>query len=158
MNRDHVGGKLAEYAVGALRGRTKARVESHVRECEACRAELTALERTSDLLNSVKLLEAPPGTWEGIQARLAQRRQAPSHARRRPRPVWGLAMGAVALLLIVVGLFLLYPTGGQPTLVVVSEPDAEMQATIDAHVSTMWGAPLADQAAVGLRLAAENGG
>lgn len=158
MTKCYGSAKLAEYAVGALRGRAKARIESHLRECEACRAELAALEHTGDLLESVPLQEAPPGTWEGIQARLAEPRRAPSVPRRH-RPAWGLAMGAVALLMIVVGLFLLYPTGTQPTLVVVAEPDAEMQATIDAHVSTMWSAPLADEAAVGLRLASmENGG
>jgi len=65
------------------------------------------------------------------------------------------------LSLIVVGVFLLLPTGtsAPPEIVVTAEADAEMQAVIDGHASAIWSAPLADEAAVGLRFVSlEDGG
>jgi len=157
-DRDHIVDRLADYAVGALRGRAKARVESHLAECAACRNELAALQRTGELLNSVALADAPAETWEAVRERVGELRRAAAPA--RPRFAWGLAMGLVAVLIVALGIFLQRPTPvGEPLLVVAVEADDEMQATIDGHLSTMWAAPLADEAAVGLRLAEwENGG
>jgi len=157
-DRDHIVDRLADYAVGALRGRAKARVESHLAECAACRNELAALQRTGELLNSVALADAPAETWEAVRERVGELRRAAAPA--RPRFAWGLAMGLVAVLIVALGIFLKRPTPvGEPLLVVAVEADDEMQATIDGHLSTMWAAPLADEAAVGLRLAEwENGG
>ena len=151
-DRDHIVDRLPDYAVGALRGRAKVRVESHLAECAACRRELAALARTGELLNSLALEEAPSGTWEAVREKIGEPRPA---APRRPRLAWGLAMGVVALLMVAVGIFLQRPLGlGEPRLVVAVEADEEMQATIQGHLPTMWAAPLADEAAVGLRLAA----
>ena len=157
-DRDHIVDRLADYAVGALRGRAKARVESHLAECAACRGELAALQRTGELLNSVALADAPAETWDAVRERVGELRRAAAPA--RPRFAWGLAMGLVAVLIVALGIFLQRPTPvGEPLLVVAVEADDEMQATIDGHHSTMWAAPLADEAAVGLRLAEwENGG
>lgn len=157
-DRDHIVDRLADYAVGALRGRAKARVESHLAECAACRGELAALQRTGELLNSVALADAPAETWEAVRERVGELRRAAAPA--RPRFAWGLAMGLVAVLIVALGIFLQRPTPvGEPLLVVAVEADDEMQATIDDHLSTMWAAPLADEAAVGLRLAElENNG
>ncbi|MBN1458397.1 MAG: zf-HC2 domain-containing protein [Armatimonadetes bacterium] len=156
--RNHVKDQLADYAVGGLSGRARTSVEQHLRECDECRAELAALERTGDLLAAVPLEDAPAGTWEGVRQRIAARAQAP--ARRAPlRLAWG-AVGAAALVVIMLGVFLLWPMGGgEPGLIIATEPDEEMAATIEGHVPTVWAAPLADEAAIGLRLAAmENGG
>ena len=157
-DRDHIVDRLADYAVGALRGRAKARVESHLAECAACRGELAALQRTGELLNSVALADAPAETWDAVRERVGERRRA--LAPGRPRFAWGLAMGVVAVLMVALGIFLQRPTPvGEPLLVIAVEADDEMQATIDGHLSTMWAAPLADEAAVGLRLAEwENNG
>jgi len=157
-DRDHIVDRLPDYAVGALRGRAKARVESHLAECAACRGELAALQRTGELLNAVSLEDAPPETWEAVRERVGELRRAAAPA--RPRFAWGLAMGLVAVLIVALGIFLQRPTPvGEPLLVMAVEADDEMQATIDGHLSTMWAAPLADEAAVGLRLAElENNG
>ena len=157
-DRDHIANQLSDYAVGALRGREKARVESHLAECAACRRELAALQRTGELLNAVSLEQAPPETWHAVRERIGDLRRASAPA--RPRLAWGLAMGLVAVLFVALGIFLQRPaTVGEPLLVVAVEADDEMQATIEGHLSTMWAAPLADEAAVGLRLAQwENGG
>ena len=151
-DRDHMVDRLSDYAVGALRGREKARVESHLVECAACRGELAALQRIGELLSSVSLAQAPPETWEAVRGRMGDLRRASAPA--RPRFAWGLAMGLVAVLMVALGIFLQRPTPvGEPLLVVAVEADDEMQATIEGHLSTMWAAPLADEAAVGLRLA-----
>lgn len=151
-DRDHIVDRLADYAVGALRGREKARVESHLAECATCRRELAALQRTGELLSSLSLEQAPTETWEAVRDRIGDLRRASAPA--RPRFAWGLAMGIVAVLIVALGLFLQRPTPvGEPLLVIAVEADDEMQATIEGHLSTMWAAPLADEAAVGLRLA-----
>ena len=148
--------RLAEYAVGGLRGRMRKRVEAHVEACSDCRAELAALERTGVLLDSVGAQDAPAGTWEAVRQRIAER----PRERVRARPRWGWAMGAVALVLVVLAAFFVRPPGVQePVVVTVVEADEEMQATMDGHLSAVWAAPLSDVAGVGLRMVAlENGG
>jgi anti-sigma factor RsiW len=156
--RNHVKDQLAEYAVGGLSGRARARIEMHLRGCAECREELAALERTGELLAAVPLEDAPAGTWGAVRQRIAPRAQTP--ARRAPlRWAWG-TVGVAALVVIMLGAFLLWPLGGGgPGLVIATEPDDELAATIEGHLPTVWAAPLADEAAVGLRLAAmEEGG
>jgi len=72
------------------------------------------------------------------------------------RWAWVAAAGTAAVLLLLLGIFLPTPTGpgAPPELVVVAEADEEMEATMQGHLSAVWAAPLADEAAVGLRLAA----
>ena len=156
---DKVRGQLADYAVGALRGRRESWVEAHLRACQACRKELAALERTGGLLNAVAGQEAPPETWMAIRQEIAAGERVRVTPRRRL--AWLAATGTAALLLLLLGIFLPMPTepGAPPELVVVAEADEEMEATLQGHLSTVWAAPLADEAAVGLRLAAwENDG
>lgn len=156
---DKVRGQLADYAVGALRGRRESWVEAHLRGCEACRKELVALERTAGLLNAVESQEAPPETWMAIRREIAAGEQVRVTPPRRL--AWVAATGVAALVLVLLGMFLLTPTGpgAPPELVVVAEADEEMEATMQGHLSAVWAAPLADEAAVGLRLAAwENDG
>lgn len=157
---DKVRGQLADYAVGALRGRRGSRVDAHLRACEACRKELAAVERTGELLNAIPSQEAPPETWMAIRQEIA----AGERVRVTPsrRWAWVAATGTAALLLVLLGMFLLTPTGpGAPPelVVVVAEADEEMEATMQGHLSAVWSAPLADEAAFGLRLASwENDG
>jgi len=156
---DKVRDQLAEHAVGALRGRRESRVEAHLRACEACRKELAALKRTGELLHTVGNLEAPPETWMAIRQAIGAGEQVRVTPGRRW--AWVAATSVAALLLVLLGMFLLSPTGpsARPELVVAVEADEEMEATLQGHLSTAWGAPLADEAAVGLRLVAwENDG
>jgi|GEM_PF-1477772 len=146
---NHVKDQLSDYVVGALIIREQERVQRHLSECEECRAELAALERTGEKLEAFGLMDAPRDVWNGVRQRIRER--AP--AQRRWRPAWAMAMGAAALVLIVIGVVLLRPVGvGEPSLIVVAEPDEEMQATIEGHLPTAWAAPLADHASLGLRL------
>jgi hypothetical protein len=58
-------------------------------------------------------------------------------------------------LLVVIGLsFMLRPGGDVASEVIVAtEPDDAMLVTIEGYLPTTWTAPLADEAAVGLRFA-----
>ena len=47
---------LADYVEGSLRGRARARVEAHLRDCADCRAEVAALERTGELLKDARAI------------------------------------------------------------------------------------------------------
>lgn len=142
--------RLAEYAVGGLRGRMRKRIEAHVGACSDCRAELAALERTGALLDSIGAQDAPAGTWEAVRLRIAERPRGRARARMR----WGWAMGAVALVVVVMAAFFIRPPAAQePVVVMAAEVDEEMQATMDGHLSAVWAAPLSDVAGVGLRMA-----
>ncbi len=148
--------RLAEYAVGALKRRARARVQQHLSGCAECRAELAALERTGALLASLGLREAPERAREGLRRALG----APRHVTFRPqrRWAWGAAVGAVALAAAVLAILFFGPLSTTaPHAVVAAEPDEEIQATMQGHLSTVWSAPLADEAAVGLRLATLEG-
>jgi anti-sigma factor RsiW len=149
--QNHVIDDLAEYSIGALHGRRKARVEAHLRDCADCRKELAALERTGELLSAAPLEGAPAGTWEAVRRRIESRAPAPA----RPRLGWALAVGTVALLVIVIGLTLMLgPVGDMGSdVVVATEPDDQMLVTIEGRLPTAWAAPLADEVAVGLRFA-----
>jgi len=152
---DRLRRKLAEYAVGRLRGRARARVADHVRVCGKCRAELAALERTGALLAAVRLEEAPGRTWEAVRRRMLAGERV--GARPRLRWGWGVAAGAVALVLVLLGVVVMGPRRAGPPPgpgAVMVEADEEMEATMQGHLSAVWAAPLADEAAVGLRLAA----
>ncbi len=153
---DLIRDRLAEYAVGGLRGRRRKRVEAHVGACSDCRAELVALERTGALLDSVGTQDAPVGTWQPVRERTAERPR--TGARGRPRSAW--ALGVVAVVLVALGVALLeLPRAESPVVVMAAQADEEMRATMEGHVSALWAAPLSDVAAVGLHMAAlENDG
>jgi predicted anti-sigma-YlaC factor YlaD len=149
--------RLAEYLVGALKGRARSRVEEHLRECAACRAEVAALERTGAILDAGLLFDAPDGTWDSISRRIAQPAR---NVTRRLRWAWGAAASAVAIVLIVIALFVARPSGSGPTQVAMSPPaEEEMEAAIEGRIPAAWAAPLSDEAAIGLRfMSTEDGG
>lgn len=157
---DRVFHQLADYAVGGLSRRARARVEAHLGQCAACRAELAALERTGRLVEQMGLDGAPPATWETV------RRALPARPSPAPTPgarlTWRWAMGAAAVVLVALAALVLRPqaTPPPPVPVVSAEiAEQELQATMQGHLSAVWSAPLSDGAAVGLRLASlEEGG
>jgi anti-sigma factor RsiW len=150
--------RLAEYALGGLKGRARSRLEAHLRQCAACRAELAALERTGALLDGCLPLAAPEATWEAISRRIAQGAGTVTH---RLRWAWGAAASALTVALIVIAFFIARPDVTSPMQVAMSPPpaDEEMAAAIEGRIPAAWAAPLSDEAAVGLRfMSTEDGG
>jgi predicted anti-sigma-YlaC factor YlaD len=129
-------------------------VEKHISRCAECRAELAALERTGALLAAMDLEQAPEWTREELRVQLASRGRRVFGPQRRW--AWGAAVGALAVVMAVLAVMFFGPvrtTAPAPHTVVAAEPDAEIQATMQGHLSMAWSAPLADEAALGLRLA-----
>ncbi len=90
---------LAEFALGLLSGRERARVLDHVASCAQCRSELESLSAVTDALVALSSPAEPP---LGFESRLAERYRAES--RRLPRrALRNVTIAAAALVLIAVG-------------------------------------------------------
>ena len=149
MTCDQAKPRLADYAVGALSARERARLLQHVGACASCRAEIEALERTGALVSRLNLESAPTGAWEAICHLIGDK------GRGSARRGWAraLAMAGVVLAVLVVALITFLPTPqGKSGGAVVTQTDQDLQLTMEAHLTAVWSAPLADTAAVGLHL------
>jgi anti-sigma-K factor RskA len=74
----------AEFALGALTGRERARAVAHLESCDACQEKVHRLAVTSDdLLGLLPDREPPPGFWMRVLARAGLASTAP--VRRRGR-------------------------------------------------------------------------
>jgi len=148
--------RLAEYSVGGLGGWRRARVEAHLETCAACRAELAALERTASLVTQVGL-DAAPDHWAAVRPQLRPGLR-PVTARPRLRLAYALATATFAVLAIAFGWLLRpSPVAAPPAVTPVVRADDEMKASMQGHLKAAWSAPLGDEAALGLRMAALEG-
>ena len=151
MNCDSVRRQLGEYQVGGLSRGRRAALARHLSTCSACREEAAALVRTGEIVSQVGLLSAPERTWEAVRYRIE------TEGRRRGLPParWrGLAIGALALAILVVG-GISYWSGAPPPQrpqSTVQAEDEEMRVTMQSRVSTEWAASISDTAAAGLRM------
>jgi len=145
---------LPDYVEGSLRGRAKARAEAHLRHCAACRAEMVALERAGELLKESGVIPAPSRVWGSIQAEITRKETAP--AIRGLRALWrgAVAVAAVAAMLIVVWAVRPHQAPLPAPAVQQVAIDEEFQSTLEGHLSSVWVTPLADEAALGLQMAA----
>jgi anti-sigma factor RsiW len=108
--------QLTLYAEGLLEAGEKARVETHLEACEACRAVLEGIRDTRKLLRLAASVELPAGLVEETAERIRLARSArpgPRQASIRPLvprlralsrnpAVVGLAAAAAAALLVAV--------------------------------------------------------
>jgi hypothetical protein len=96
---------LSGYLEGDLDPRTAGEVRSHLEGCPACRSELELLRLTVGALRSLPDLPPPAGILAGVRARL---RPEPWHRRLLSGRQWllGVPVGAVATLLVVIGVAL----------------------------------------------------
>lgn len=130
---------LSDYSMGAVAFDECALVEAHVRECTDCAAELTALNKTGELLNMTQM-ESAPDQWNAISANLA-----PRGVRQN---MWGwlgnhrfqfAGMAAVAAIV---------------ALAFFSAPHPPMHedagSYLAQHASMSWREPFADKAGLGL--------
>jgi len=75
--------QLGAYALGALEPRERAEVDAHLRECTACREELSGLAALPGLLARVSPDDATDLTDPGPPADVGERALAALSARRR---------------------------------------------------------------------------
>lgn len=107
--------RLPDYQAGALEQAEWDSVEAHLAACAACRAELTALERTAAVLDDTKARAPSRDLWPAIAAQLSPRRTSSVWWRIPvPRqPAWRLALVA-AIVLFVAFSILVPPLSGPP--------------------------------------------
>jgi anti-sigma factor RsiW len=102
------------YVLGSLDPAERAKVEEHIGECDACRAELVSLAGLPGLLSRVSPQEAaaglpatPPRMLEGLLARAAEQRRTRRHRVLAAAAALILVAGGIAT-----GLELTNPSGG----------------------------------------------
>ncbi len=155
---DRIREQLSLYAVGGLSRRARAGIERHLRSCLNCASELAALARTGDLLGAIAPHSAPASLLESVRREVLARPRpsAGTHLRR----IWRLALGATTLAAVIVGGLVLRPhqPAAPPVMTAVEPTDSDTPAAMQAHLAAQWSTPLADEAAVGLRMIDEEGG
>jgi anti-sigma factor RsiW len=103
----HVADELTALLDGALAPREAARVEAHLAECPACRAERDRLARALALLRELPASPAPSPTFEArFYARLAAERSAEESPGVFQRLAWRLVAPALAGAAATAGVFL----------------------------------------------------
>jgi hypothetical protein len=102
---------LVDYAEDALADRKRLRVERHLSECEACRSELSEIEKVRESILSLEAPERDAEFWRGFSGRLSQRLAsegaAPAVRSSLWRPKLSFATAAVVTVLFVLGLVVL---------------------------------------------------
>jgi anti-sigma-K factor RskA len=128
----------AEYVLGTLRGRARARLRRWMREdATLARAVVEWEARLSPLAGAVQPIQAPARLWSEIETRIGARRAAAGWWDRVAfwRPVGILATGAMAALLAVI---VLLPSGRSPPaephraayIAVLSDPRTQLPVLV----------------------------
>lgn len=103
MTHDDVRGLSTEYLLGTLDAAERARVDAHLEECPACRAELAEDARVLDAIGrGVAQSAPPPALRERIlnAARAESASNTPARKRSAPAMAWMLAAAAALVALI----------------------------------------------------------
>ncbi len=140
--------KLASYQTEALASREIKLIQAHAANCDACQAELQALERTIQLLERVPTPAPPDNLWAGVADRLPA----------RPRAFvwhqwWKTATGAGVVAGIAIALFVARTA---TTRLPAAPATTSSYVAENALLSTQD--IFADRASVGIMLAAQRGG
>ena len=67
----HVDRMIADYCDGRLSADEVARVETHLKACEACRSAVDDFRFASIFLRQLPLAKAPDSLWPSIEAQLS---------------------------------------------------------------------------------------
>lgn len=78
MTSGHVRELLSPYIDDRVAPEDRERIASHLAGCEACRADLSALQQVVGLLHSIPPVPAPVGLRAAIRSRVEQDRRLPS--------------------------------------------------------------------------------
>lgn len=99
----HVRDRIQAYCDGELAPAQREAVETHLRECPACRRELASTRRLWAEVEAAGRPEAAGRVWPGVAARLARR--------ERPAP-WTWTQRGLAAAAVVAGLAIGLGLGG----------------------------------------------
>ena len=117
----HFYGEAAEQA---------ARIDAHLGECDDCRTNWTALQRTMQMVDSAEVAEAPEGfervMWARVQPQLPKR--AARLAWWSPR-VWAPIAGLAAVIAVAFAGGRLWPRAGQPATPAANTEAADARTT-----------------------------
>ena len=107
---DHVMEWLSAYLDGELHGSRLHQVETHLDECDACRAELASLETLSAFLQEAPAAEFSPPEKFAAQVRLRMPRQKTAPVRNRILEVgwWMIPVALLAVWIFMNTSFFLY--------------------------------------------------
>ena len=148
---------LSEYIDDRLSARQTLDVERHLSDCHACTRVLNELRRTVQALASSPRLSVSDDFMTSLQARLEGREPDPAprawveniRALFRPRvlPVWGAALGATALAVM---LLIPHDTENPAIPRIVRTPDPSAIAASHQNVAISASDPFADIATANL--------
>jgi anti-sigma factor RsiW len=128
--------ELDAYLTGELEPPADAQVESHLKECAACAAELEVLRKEPSFYQAyASTIQSPADAWSNIQARMASRNGGVFFRGRFLRlRTWAVA--ASVLLAVALSLVIYYKSGSsQFDSPETSERAAEIQFHIDRAVN-----------------------
>ena len=115
MKCKYVQQHLLDYSESQLDQKTYAMIEAHLRNCPACAQELKDFEQTVRLLQATPLETPPERFWDDFTSgvmRKVRRMETPSRQIGRSFfPNMKMATVALATLVLVLGLALLYTSG-----------------------------------------------
>jgi len=103
MNCRQVQSRLADFTVQNLSVRWHRRVETHLRQCARCRAELSAYHTLSSLLDGLPAKEPPRDVWVAVLDRWQDPTRAPMRRRWVWQPAWSFVAGAALAMSLVWG-------------------------------------------------------
>jgi len=108
MNCERAKKMLVEYSEGVLAEGKKSAVESHLAGCEACRGELSQIERLKGSLLSLDVPERDAEFWRRFSDRLSQRLVDEEPAPAKRPLLWraGLPIAATAVAALVVAILM----------------------------------------------------
>ena len=104
MKHRHIVIHLPEYVWNTLEPAVRDSVESHLRDCPACRSKLAQVEAALSLLSPSNASDPGRAYWASVLPRIHERLAQP---KRRMLPLWSIRFGlpAVALAMLAVVFF-----------------------------------------------------
>lgn len=91
---------LVAYAAGSLSGAGEARLEKHLRGCDACRRELARIRAYEEVSGEVRVLPVPKVDFARMELALAREARAVATRARVRRAVWPALAAAAAVLAV----------------------------------------------------------
>jgi anti-sigma-K factor RskA len=146
---------LALYALDALRGEERARLDEHLATCAACRLELEQLRGDTALLALSATGPRPPQrARQRLLDAVAREPRLPSVAQASPRRSWWDALGWAAALAILVLAALLWRENISLQQILASAQSQAAQSTRDLEALRKIAAPILEPEAQRVTLVA----